>query len=379
MKIDITTNKSQTLTKNDFDRLVALAKNANVDGSQTECDVTLTFTGAYKDDIETFNKTFPNVDINILVEYIRFADPEVEEILKQNNLIPIDGAILSDLEKITSIGNYFIGNNIISSFDELGYTKIGFIGNNAFENCTNLKSVSLPEALKRCEGGSTFANCVSLEEITFKRTEATVFYVISMFKNCYKLKRINIPSLHAWLLYSFRDDNPLNYGGSLYIDGNIVETAIIPFDITDVYNLNSVGLKTIILHDHVTNINVDGAVSLEKINIEDSLITIIKSCAFRNTTNLKYIDLSNITTLQDSSNSEGCFCNSGIEKVVFSNKLHHLGGNGILGGCFANCKVLEIIIFNGSIEEWNAVEKINGWNYGCPKITVHCTDGDIIV
>lgn len=44
---------------------------------------------------------------------------------------------------------------------------------------------------------------------------------------------------------------------------------------------------------------------------------------------------------------------------------------------FAYCYKLEAIYFNGTVEEWNAIEKDESWNKGSDLITVYCTDGII--
>lgn len=46
--------------------------------------------------------------------------------------------------------------------------------------------------------------------------------------------------------------------------------------------------------------------------------------------------------------------------------------------CFAG-SALNQIIFEGTTAQWNAITKSEDWNSGCPEITVHCTDGDIII
>ena len=51
---------------------------------------------------------------------------------------------------------------------------------------------------------------------------------------------------------------------------------------------------------------------------------------------------------------------------------------------FYNCKKLTSIDYNGTKSQWNNIELMSSnsnsvWNYGCPQITVHCTDGDIVI
>ena len=51
---------------------------------------------------------------------------------------------------------------------------------------------------------------------------------------------------------------------------------------------------------------------------------------------------------------------------------------------FNNCSSLTEIEYAGTIEDWNNINKVAvndtiAWNSYCPEITVHCTDGDVIV
>ena len=44
---------------------------------------------------------------------------------------------------------------------------------------------------------------------------------------------------------------------------------------------------------------------------------------------------------------------------------------------FYNCKNLANIFFQGTKEQWKAIEKETLWDEGADSYTVHCTDGDI--
>ncbi len=49
----------------------------------------------------------------------------------------------------------------------------------------------------------------------------------------------------------------------------------------------------------------------------------------------------------------------------------------IVSSAFSRCSNLTDIYFNGTIEEWNAIEKGGTWDYSTGSYTVQCTDGDI--
>ena len=51
-----------------------------------------------------------------------------------------------------------------------------------------------------------------------------------------------------------------------------------------------------------------------------------------------------------------------------------------LGDCvFENCSLLKDLIFNGTIEEWNAIEKSDNWKEKSSLERIICKDGDIVL
>lgn len=66
-----------------------------------------------------------------------------------------------------------------------------------------------------------------------------------------------------------------------------------------------------------------------------------------------------------------------LESITLSKSLTQIGQ-----WVFDACPMLSNVIFNGTIDEWNAVEKLPGWDGTggtighIPATVVHCTDGD---
>ena len=65
----------------------------------------------------------------------------------------------------------------------------------------------------------------------------------------------------------------------------------------------------------------------------------------------------------------GC---SGLKSVVIPKSVTGIGGN-----AFRWCNRLENITFEGTIAEWNAIEKGGGWNYRILTKEVICSDGSV--
>lgn len=93
-------------------------------------------------------------------------------------------------ETVTSIGNNaFQGCKNLASVTFKGAPSTITVGNNAFQNCGKLKSINLPAA-KRI-GSLAFENCTSLEELVLEMgTEEIGDWC---FRNCTSLKKLHLP------------------------------------------------------------------------------------------------------------------------------------------------------------------------------------------
>jgi len=111
--------------------------------------------------------------------YINFKDEEVFRVLMEKGVSSDGVGIMpEDAAKVTTISNWFKGNTIIKSFDELQYfTGLAALGTEewsdwsaAFKGCTNLESVTLPPSVKRL-GYHVFHGCAKLQYINLENVE----------------------------------------------------------------------------------------------------------------------------------------------------------------------------------------------------------------
>ena len=65
---------------------------------------------------------------------------------------------------------------------------------------------------------------------------------------------------------------------------------------------------------------------------------------------------------------------SNLESITIPNSIKN-----IPSCAFDSCYNLTEINYKGTKSEWNSMTFENGWNNMCPEITVHCTDGDIVI
>jgi hypothetical protein len=70
---------------------------------------------------------------------------------------------------------------------------------------------------------------------------------------------------------------------------------------------------------------------------------------------------------------EGAFadCES-LPSITIPNSVTEIGG-----GAFYACKSLETIAFDGTMEQWHAIDKHYLWNYDTPATIIKCTDGEV--
>ena len=136
--------------------------------------------------------SFTNIQEN--PDFICFADPNVKALCVAHWDTNGDGELsYSEAAAVTSLGTVFSNNTTIESFDELQY----FTGLengiywNAFEYCTALESVTLPNNVKRLQNYS-FNGCTSLTSIVIP--ESTLIINQYVFQGCTSLANVVLGS-----------------------------------------------------------------------------------------------------------------------------------------------------------------------------------------
>ncbi len=125
-------------------------------------------------------------------ENIQFEDLNVKMICCKNWDTNNDGELsYAEAAAVTDLGTLFYYNKNIIAFTELKYfTGLMTIVDNAFEECSNLWKIQLPNTIETI-GKSAFASCRSLmcivipESVTAIRSKA--------FMGCYSIREIVIP------------------------------------------------------------------------------------------------------------------------------------------------------------------------------------------
>ena len=214
---------------------------------------------------------------------------------------------IGSYQKILVIPNYINGYKVIS-IGEKAFSQnnniehlvipqgILYIGGYAFENCYNLKVVSMENSNAISIGQGAFQNCVSLEKIDLPTTITTISQ--SLFEGCSSLKSFNInKSITLIDSYAFSKTGLQN----IYIPSNVLHISFYVFK--DCYSLTSItfseGLKTI-GYNALANCQL-----LTEVTLPNSLRTIY-SGIFSGCSNLRKLSVPYLGETVNKQNREFC-------------------------------------------------------------------------
>lgn len=233
LKIEQNTTGTEEVNMSIISRLYELASSGDLDNT-SDLQGRLHSSTARDIHISYLTTHYPQLYITADTQYVTFADPEVDRVLTQT-WGDGTGVTLATLQTKTSIPpDMFKGNTAIETFDELGqFGNITILGNEAFKNATNLRSINLQNIVSvgseqfsgtnlqgviympNLQGnlldsafagtkiteisnlgscttmGASFSNCTQLTSVTLPQT-CTQFYRNS-FSSCTQLQHINLP------------------------------------------------------------------------------------------------------------------------------------------------------------------------------------------
>lgn len=186
--------------------------------------------------------------------------------------------------------------------------------NGAFSNCTNLKSIVLPDSLN------------TIDYYGYDNMTGSMYYPMNSegaFYNCSMLKEVIMPSCQKLGYRTFYNSNALE---SITLPKNLKQIGSYTF-------ASCQALQSIIIPDSVESIGNDAfqfCYNLKSVQFPPSLRTIARE-AFQNCSSLESISLPGLTYI-DENTFEGCYK---LQQVKVPSTLERIGDN-----AFANCNNL---------------------------------------
>ncbi|MBR6578381.1 MAG: leucine-rich repeat protein [Clostridia bacterium] len=243
--------------------------------------------------------------------------------------------------KYYSVGNCLIergtGNLVLACSKSVlpSDGSIKSIGQFAFGGSDSLEKIVIPEGVTVINPYA-FAGCASLKSVTFPDSLTTVRW--DAFANCTSLESVKL------------GDNVTEIGSRVFSGCSSL------VDITLPGRVDSFGEE------------IFAGCPIESIVIPDGVKT-LHGGMFANCRKLKSVTLPDgIETIVGFAFA---YCSS-LEKITLPRSVTKIQGE-----VFADCSNLTEFTFKGTKAEWNAIEKQDGWNDGCPFTVIHCSDGDL--
>lgn len=242
---------------------------------------------------------------------------------------------------------------------------IEIIGDFAFRDCFKLKNVTIGIGVISI-GEYAFFNCSSLANVIIgngvKSIEQYAFYY------CPSLTRITIPdSVESIGMSAFLECTNLKnvtIGNGIKSIGKAVFEGCVDLTFNEFDNAHYLGNST---NPHLALIKAKDA-NIDSCTIHEDT-KVISDCAFYLRRKLTSITIPDSVTNIGISAFQNC---SSLTSVTVGNGVKSIGDK-----AFSGCNSLTNVTFNGTISQWNQLEKGFNWNENTAEYTIHCTDGDI--
>jgi hypothetical protein len=293
------------------------------------------------------------------IALISFVDQYVKEVCVSKYDVDGDGEVsLIEAELVTYIEAYFFNeyDADVTSFDELQYfvnvENIGEERYGAFDGCTNLKSITLPDNVTYI-GAKAFRGC-AISHINIPRALQSIDY--DAFLSCSNLRKVFIEDVEAWCNIAFDSfrSNPLYNGADLYINNQLASE-----------------LKLVGCISSIGQYQFYGCNSIKSLKIECDVMEIDR-CAFYECANLEEVDLGdNIMSLGHSAFYK---CKK-LHTIILPDSLLSIGGS-----AFEECEnIISITIpYNVTTIDSYAFRRCRGLKYlFCKAITPPNLGNDI--
>ncbi len=232
------------------------------------------------------------------------------------------------------------------------------IGKNAFYNCHRLERIVLPEGLDAIEGGM-FNGCSVLESITIPQSVTRI--EVHAFWGCRKLVSIEIP------------ENVTVIGSHAFHSCGNLERVVLPEGLEHIEMGAFSGcekLRELNLPPSLKSIGINAFAGCDQIMEVENYVTYIGNWAIEFDTTVRRVVVRE-GTVGLAADSFSPFTSGTPTHVTLPNSIKYIGDS-----AFSHKSELEQIIFEGTKEEWEAIEKAENWDQYSYNYTVIFT-GDI--
>lgn len=297
-------------------------------------------------------------------------------------------------------------------------------------------SFSVPDGVTNVNANA-FKNCTVLQRITVEKKVISIGE--NAFSGCNNLKKVYLlGEIEDWCNISFANEfsSPTVNNAELYFNNTLVEHVVIPDTITRLnsylfYGCSSISsvyigsgvtfigefiledcanLRTITVDENNAKyrsidgnlLSKDGKFIKYAIGERDGSsfvfpdgVTEICAMAFKNLTSLEYNEIPSSVTVIGESAFENC---SSLIQITLGENVRSIGdyafsgcssatkilfcGNNVssIGDyAFSGCTSVTQIDFNGTMAEWNAIEKGSSWNASINVSKILCSDGEVLL
>ena len=278
---------------------------------------------------------------------IRFDGSFSNPICQSHNLL-INNQEITELvipNTIDSIGDGQF--DCCASFNSIVIpNSVKYIGEGAFYKCSSVATITVPSSVTMIQERA-FSGCDSLVALTVEEGNT----VYDSRNNCNAIIETSSNTLVAGCAATVIPENVTKIGKHAFSYHTLLHTITIPSSVTTIDDrafAQCSALKSIIIPNNVTSIKRSAfsyCTSLQFLMLSTTLMN-IEEQAFRNCTSLVSVTLpKSVITL---------------DKYVF-----------------ANCSSLKLVIYEGTLEEWNRVGKSNNWIERSPISYVQCKNGKV--